>query len=481
MSSRNGIIQILDQLPVERLDAEKRRVLLAAREEQDDRALGQMVREAVGELLLAGDLIRVAVAGGQRNGHQLLLVRGTSRLIDCSILPRGTAAAELARLEADAPPMTGAAEVPETEAQVPTGRLRADIAVPAQAPSGAGIHGMLDAMERAQDLAVGDPRADDPWVLVNRILDLLQLYLPDLRLHAQLSVTTDENESAGRLLPHPDLGGMPFWLRHRRSGQSLWIPDAAELPRELLHRLELAADDSAVTAVVPIMSPLAREGEVGLLYVTGLASWSADELMRLAHRLSVFVSRRWRCQRDVNRRVLTDSLTGVPNRAFFDTQFPLELERVRRGNQPLTLVIADLDQFKNINDTHGHQCGDLALRSVARQLLSALRRIDVVCRIGGEEFALILPATSRDEARDVLSRIVGRPFRVVLPPELGVGMLSVTVSYGAVTFPEAGGNTKELHRKADDLLYDAKERGRNRCCLWTPQGIEELRSASSSG
>jgi diguanylate cyclase (GGDEF)-like protein len=338
---------------------------------------------------------------------------------------------------------------------------------------------MLDAMERAQDLAVGDPRADDPWIMIDRILDLLQLYLPDVRLHAQLSLVVAESEAVGKLLPQPDLAGMPFWLRHRRVGQSVWIPDVQELPRELQHRLDLEPADHLATAVVPIVSPLEDEGEVGLLYVTGQGTRSSDDLLGLAQRLSEFVSRRWRCQRDVNRRVLNDSLTGIPNRAFFDTQFPLELERVRRGDQPLTLVIADLDHFKEINDTYGHQCGDLVLRSVARQLLSALRRIDVVCRIGGEEFALILPSTSDVEAREVLGRIVGRPFRVALPPELGVGQVPVTISYGAVTFPEAGLSTGELHRKADGLLYEAKERGRNRCCLWTSRGTVELRRNDS--
>ncbi len=455
MPDRAGILEILDQLPLSQLDAAVRDQLAAARSSGDLAALGEAARRAVGDLLASGTLVRVAVAGSSHNGHNLLLVHGSSHLIDASGLPRARAGAAKAPLE----PTADAGPSPEPVA-------------------GGGIVDMLGAMERAQDLAVGDPRADDPWIMVNRILDLLQLYLPDMRLHAQLSVVVGESEARGRLLPQPDLKDMPFWLRHRRTGQSLWIPDVNELPRELQHRLDLAPHDQLVTAVVPILSPAEQEGEVGLMYVTGVNRWGAPALLKLAHRLSVFVSRRWRCQRDVNRRVLTDSLTGIPNRAFFDTQFPLELERVRRGDQPLTLVIADLDQFKTVNDTFGHQCGDLVLRSVARQLLAALRRIDIVCRIGGEEFALILPSTTMTEAREVLGRIVGRPFRVALPPELGVGQLSVTVSYGAVTFPDAGSSAGELHRKADSLLYQAKERGRNRCCLWTPRGTVELHATT---
>lgn len=457
MAAINGILEVLDQLPLQQLDAGLLASLEEARRRQDPDKLGLLVRRAVAELLLTGDLVRVAVASSRRNGGDLMLIHGTSRLVDCTALPRlareaaaGTNA-EAAQDTTDPAPTTSALTVPRFD-----------------------VVEMLDAMELAQDLSVGDPRADDPNVVINRILTLLKPYLPDSTLHAQLTVVEGDSEAYGLVVPPPELSAMPFWLRHRRLGQSLWVPRTEELPRELDERLGLAPGEDRATAVVPLLAPDEADGESGLLYLTVPESADPAATLKLARRLSRFVTRRWRCQRDVNRRVLTDSLTGIHNRAFFDTQFPLELERVRRSNQPLTLVIADLDHFKTINDTFGHQCGDLALRSVARQLLSALRRIDVICRIGGEEFACILPATSDEEAREVLTRFVGRPFRVNLPPELGVGTLSVTLSYGAVTFPQAGASAGELHRKADALLYQAKERGRNRCCQWTPSGITEL-------
>jgi diguanylate cyclase (GGDEF)-like protein len=457
---------VLNQLPRDRLSAESRARVERALAQTDPNELAGAARAALAELKDAGLLVRVAVEGRARGRRGLWLLRGTSKLIDASRIPDNGGVVE-------GPPREMPAAEPDEH--------RSDDAPDADSPPQEfDVAGMLDAMERAQDLAVGDPRADDPWIMVGRILDLLQIYLPDLQLHAQLNVVLGEPEASGRILPQPDLEGMPFWLRHRRPGQSLWIPEVVELPRELRHRLDLVRLGDPVTAVVPIHSPLADEGEIGLLYVTGEARWSSRDLLRLAQRLSVFVSRRWRCQRDVNERVLTDSLTGIPNRAFFDTQFPLELERVRRGRQPLTLVIGDLDHFKTVNDSYGHQCGDLVLRGVAQQLQSSLRRIDVVCRIGGEEFAFILPSTSWDEARDVLARMTARPFRVALPPEFGVGMLTVTMSFGAVTFPEAGTSGGELHRKADSLLYRAKELGRHLCCIWTPDGILDLRPPRSS-
>lgn len=452
MTRTKNIQDLLQQIPLDRLAAATRHRLEAATERADQSELRTALREAAGELLRSGDLIRVAVEGSSGLRGPLFLLRGTSELLDLSCLTTGR----------PVPPRRAPVAAASTP-QAPS---------PNPAPDGSSdaIGSILEAMERAQDLAVGDPRADEPAVLVDRILTLLQSYVPGVSLYAQLNGDAPQPDSARNLLPPTAPEGMPLWMQHRRAGQSLWIPDAAELPPTLRRRLDSGRNREPVTATVPLWSPVQGADEVGLLYVVAGGDWSGDALLTLAQRLSVFVSRRWRCQRDVNRRVLTDSLTGIHNRAFFDSHFPLELERARRGDFPLTLVIGDLDRFKLINDTHGHQCGDVVLREVARQVQTMLRRIDYVCRIGGEEFAFILPFTSTEEAREVLARMIGRPFRVVLPPELGVGVLAVAMSYGTVTFPEAGTSAGELHRKADSMLYMAKELGRNRCCLWYPDG-----------
>lgn len=389
MTTNNGIQELVQQLPLERLDAATRQMLDRSLAGSDPVALRAAVRQVAGELLQKGVLIRVAVEGASGMRGPLFLVRGSSQLVDLAALT--TRRPEPA--PAPDPPPTAAPAEPPVQAR-PADQLAA----------------LLEAMERAQDLAVGDPRADEPAVMVDRILTLLRGYADGVELHAQLASDRIDSEATDALLPSPEAEKMPFWLRHRRPGQSLWVPDASELPASLRRRLEDRPEGDLVTAVVPLFEPGDGRGEAGLLYVSAPPVWNAENLLAVARRLSAFVSRRWRCQRDVNRKVLTDSLTGIHNRAFFDSQFPLELERARRGSYPLTLVIGDLDNFKAINDTHGHQCGDLVLRAVARQLQSKLRRIDQVCRIGGEEFALLLPYTSVEEARDVLGRVVGRPF-----------------------------------------------------------------------
>jgi len=480
MTGESGLHELLEQLPRQLLSA-------GARAELDRAgcagaaALRAAVRAAVGELLGRGELVRVAVDGRPGVRGPLFLVRGTSRLLDLSALGAGDNGRDRPQPAPGPLPVHQAApqNVPPADrnrqtppagdgSAVPTARAAA---ATARGPAVLDVDGVLGAMERAQDLAVGDPRAEDPAVMVSRILSLLAGYLPDVQLHVQLGAEVDSGAADPHVLPPIPGLDAPFWLRCRSLGQAIWIPDTTELPDVLRRRL--AATPEVATAVVPLWSPGDAGHEVGLLFVSA-AGRERDQLLVLAHRLSTFVTRRWRCQRDVNRRVLTDSLTGIRNRAFFDSQFPLELERARRGNFPLTLAIGDLDHFKTINDTYHHQCGDAVLRSVAHQLQDALRRIDYVCRIGGEEFALILPYTSQREARDVLGRLAGRPLTVVVPPEYGAATVTVTMSYGAVTFPDAGNSAGELHRKADSMLYRAKELGRNRCCFWIAPGRHQL-------
>jgi diguanylate cyclase (GGDEF)-like protein len=470
MNIEARIRELLRQLPRARLSPDARARLEAA-DAGSPEALRTGLRAAVGDLLRRGELVRVNADGGGAGRGALFLVRGSSQLLDLSVLSPGrpAAAGDGERPASGAGSTFPGPDAADAGTAWPGGDGDAPAFACRDAPdSSPDVAAVLAALEQAQDLAIGDPRAEEPAVMVSRILMLLRDYVPAVHLRAQLLPGAGGGtETAAGVLPPPTPEQTPFWLRCRAPGQSLWIPDRAELPPALQRQLP---DGSApATAAVPLWSPAADGREVGLLYVTA-AMDDRVALTRLARRLSAFVTRRWRCQQDVNRRVLTDSLTGIHNRAFFDSHFPLELERARRGDYPLTLAIGDLDHFKAINDTYHHQGGDRVLQGVARQLQEALRRIDSVCRIGGEEFAFILPYTSQEQTHEVLGRLVGRPLRVALPAEWGGGAVAVTMSYGAVTFPTAGSSAGELHRKADSMLYRAKELGRNRCCIWVGPG-----------
>jgi len=152
-----------------------------------------------------------------------------------------------------------------------------------------------------------------------------------------------------------------------------------------------------------------------------------------------------------------DGLTGIFNRRFFEMRIGEEIERAKRFDSHLSVVLVDIDQFKRLNDEFGHLLGDEVLRQVSSIFSDHLRKIDVVCRYGGEEFAILLPETNPKSAMQVaekLRRLIEKwQFPGVARP--------VTVSAGTATFPENGSSRDDLVKAADAALYAAKQAGRN--------------------
>jgi diguanylate cyclase (GGDEF)-like protein/putative nucleotidyltransferase with HDIG domain len=157
----------------------------------------------------------------------------------------------------------------------------------------------------------------------------------------------------------------------------------------------------------------------------------------------------------------TDPLTGLLNRRGFRELLDLELERARRSDLPMTVVAGDIDHFKEVNDRSGHAVGDAALQRVARVLESAKRRIDVVARVGGEEFALMLPDTEPHGALLVAERL-----RCAVLDEFADDVVPITISFGIASFREHCETAASLLRASDDALYAAKESGRNRSVIY---------------
>src|ERR1700747_787467 len=150
---------------------------------------------------------------------------------------------------------------------------------------------------------------------------------------------------------------------------------------------------------------------------------------------------------------VTDPLTGLYNRRLFSETFEKELNRGRRYGSPLGLVVLDLHRFKEVNDKHGHPRGDEVLRAAAATLRKALRTSDSAFRIGGDEFALLLPQTDAEQAL-ALSRRVEIVFAEMLQPlQLSVG---VSMDHGVATFPQDGEQADQLIRVADGRLYRLK-------------------------
>lgn len=168
----------------------------------------------------------------------------------------------------------------------------------------------------------------------------------------------------------------------------------------------------------------------------------------------------------LNGLVRTDALTQLFNFRFFSEALPLEMERTRRTLLPLSLILVDIDHFKQINDVWGHEIGNKALIHVAMVIRDVLRRLDFPCRYGGEEFALILPSTALNRAVSVAERL--REKLENTPFVVGNEAITVTASLGVVEFDRLSGESDEnLLSRVDERLYWAKMHGRN-CVAHSP-------------
>ncbi len=195
------------------------------------------------------------------------------------------------------------------------------------------------------------------------------------------------------------------------------------------------------------------------LLVLLLAVWISVYFSRLNRALRREVSERQRLQEDLERLAHTDALTGLPNRRFFMTQLAGELGRRQRYGHPLSLLMLDMDHFKRINDQWGHAVGDEALRLFADSVQCCLRTQDVAARLGGEEFAILLPETAENVARPVAERIRARMEQT--PIATSEGNVNATVSIGVAEATDDD-DLESLLRRADQALYAAKQQGRNR-------------------
>ncbi len=163
---------------------------------------------------------------------------------------------------------------------------------------------------------------------------------------------------------------------------------------------------------------------------------------------------------------LYDELTKLPLRRYFNQRFQEEFYRAERFKQPLAVIWADIDYFKEVNDTYGHQIGDRVLKEVGRVILSNLRKIDFPCRFGGDEIIILLPQATGAEAEKLAQRLAEEIREIRIPvPFSRTRELMVSVSIGISTFPQDASAIETLLEKADDALYWVKSHGRGRIAL----------------
>src|SRR3989338_6086866 len=161
----------------------------------------------------------------------------------------------------------------------------------------------------------------------------------------------------------------------------------------------------------------------------------------------------------------TDSLTNLWNHGFFQQTLSDEIVKAEINKMPLSLAIIDIDNFKQLNDTYGHQNGDIVLKELASLLKESSRTTDFICRYGGEEFSIILPQTNQNQGYEIAERMRKRIFNYQFehfPPNRE---LKVSVSIGLATCPDHASNKEDLIATADKAMYIAKFSGKNKTCL----------------
>jgi diguanylate cyclase (GGDEF)-like protein len=211
----------------------------------------------------------------------------------------------------------------------------------------------------------------------------------------------------------------------------------------------LAPDDPPVGAMTVARTerPFTQNERRVFLYLVGQAATSVENIA--LHEL-------------VSEQAVTDELTGLPNHRAFREAMAKEAARAQRFRHDLSLLILDIDDFKQVNDTYGHLQGDTVLRAVGRIVDDESREIDEPARYGGEEFVVALPETSLEGALEVGERIRSRIERQAIRLIQGHGKITVTASLGAATMGPLADDVNALVAAADEALYEAKRSGKNR-------------------
>ena len=258
-----------------------------------------------------------------------------------------------------------------------------------------------------------------------------------------------------------------------REATPLTWEDARELSRvSIVYGRAEPRREIRSLGVVPLMR---SEGVVGAIVVEGddaapVRGEAVRALRLLAAIAAVSLETQWEYE-EIEQRSRTDILTGLSNRRHFDEQLDRLLDECDRYGGPVSLVVADIDLFKNVNDTHGHGVGDAVLAHVAGLFRDGVRTVDIVARFGGEEIACLLPQTDLQGAREFAERM--RRAIESRPMTKAGTTVAVTVSLGVATYGGTGGGVAraQLFAVADRAMYRSKQEGRNRVSVHDPSPV----------
>ncbi len=274
-------------------------------------------------------------------------------------------------------------------------------------------------------------------------------------------------EAEGQLVR--DTGAkMEFELTEVLSAITTAMGNAEDFETALQSNLSDLAADQGLDAITSVVKSLASEAEKIQVSNSDLQKRleeSTTEIMSLRQNLA-----------DVRKEALTDALTEIANRKMLDITLAQAISKAEDDGSSLVIVMTDIDFFKKINDTYGHQTGDQVLRLVAKILDSSVREEELAARYGGEEFSLVLPGSTLEQAKEVCERVRNTvSSRQIRNRSTGESMGNITLSLGVAKY-RPGDTADEMVERADACLYYAKRHGRNQTVLETQVEGEALAS-----
>lgn len=263
--------------------------------------------------------------------------------------------------------------------------------------------------------------------------------------------------------------GIAGWVAS--NNQPLLVDDVSKDARFAARFDEASRFHTQSILAVPLASKGKMLGVIELVNGAGDGTFSEEDLRLLvtvAEFAAIAIENAQNFAK-VQELTVIDEHTGLFNSRHLKRTLEQEVVRATRFGHPVSLVFFDLDRFKEVNDSHGHQVGSRLLKEIGHLLQATLRSTDVPVRYGGDEFVTILPETSKDQAMDAARRLRDELHRTRFLPEEKFGPLSVSASFGVASFPDDATSPEALVTRADEAMYAAKRAGRN-----TVQGAKPL-------
>ena len=262
---------------------------------------------------------------------------------------------------------------------------------------------------------------------------------------------------------------IPWWMKELEQNKKVYIKDVENLPSEASSERELLMLQEVKSLIsVPVLNHKKLLGFLGFDTVKSKKNWSLEhqEALQIMANIVSDAMVKVETEKKINFMAYYDALTGLSNRTYFNLQLDKMIELAKRKEKLIGILFLDLDEFKSINDTMGHDSGDKLLIEVSRRLSKVVRKSDAVCRFGGDEFLVMLPDMDEPDQIKITTEKIMEVFEK--PIELKDQEFYVTASCGVAVYPVDGHDSETLIKSADLAMYESKEGGKNRFTFCTP-------------